>query len=267
MLTFNVILREYGLDPADVLLVRHSGRHIKSYDAWRTNLPVIIHSGSPTPETFEQYQQTQQEKVFGTKKLSRKYWASFMGARDRTMFIGIYKRIGDASRSPSLGCIHIPLELTDVMAGLRGKVFVTWASEIVWAQFADSNNHAVEEIRRDLNNPFPGWRKFSSSLPELETLPDDWRNALTDLTGIYLLSDPDTKEPRYVGQADGHGGFLGRWEEYARTGHGGNVAMKELPRNDYIVRILEIGSDDELFQKESRWKEILATNALGLNRN
>lgn len=73
----------------------------------------------------------------------------------------------------------------------------------------------------------------------------------------------------YVGQADGHGGFLGRWEEYVRNGHGGNVAMKALPRNDYVVRILEIGSDDELFQKERRWKEILGTqiSALGLNRN
>lgn len=112
MLTFNVILREYDLDPADVLLVRHSGRHIKSYDACRTNLPVIIHSDSPTPETFEQYQQTQKAKNFRTKKLEKKYWASFMATPNGTMFIGIYRRNGAAfPLSSNPGLIHIPLEL------------------------------------------------------------------------------------------------------------------------------------------------------------
>src|SRR3982074_1080890 len=58
----------------------------------------------------------------------------------------------------------------------------------------------------------------------------------------YLLSDSETGEARYVGQADGIGGFFARWTEYARNGHGGNLAMQALEKSDYIVRILAIGS-------------------------
>ncbi len=98
-------------------------------------------------------------------------------------------------------------------------------------------------------------------MSSLETLPRTWRAALSALTGIYLLSDPETGEARYVGQADSAAGFLGRWGDYARNGHGGNVAMKASQRKDYAVHILEIGTDEELFQKEERWKKILGTRS------
>src|SRR5262249_17803097 len=99
MLTFNTVLREFGLNPDEVLLVRHSGEHMKSYDAWRTSLPVIAERRSPIPLTFEQYQQHQKKRKFRTK-LHLKYWASFITTPSGdTMFIGIYKRIGKPSPS------------------------------------------------------------------------------------------------------------------------------------------------------------------------
>jgi hypothetical protein len=85
--------------------------------------------------------------------------------------------------------------------------------------------------------------------------------------GVYLLTCPRTSQ-QYVGPADGADGFLGRWLEYARSGHGGNVALKDHELSDYRVSILEVaGTNEDLLAMEARRKAKLQSREMGLNRN
>ncbi len=92
---------------------------------------------------------------------------------------------------------------------------------------------------------------------------------LREQKGIYLLTCPNTKE-QYVGKASGVEGFWGRWQDYLRDGHAGNIRLRNRV-SDYQVSILEtVGNavtDDELNALESRWKEKLQSREMGLNAN
>jgi hypothetical protein len=78
----------------------------------------------------------------------------------------------------------------------------------------------------------------------------------------------DRRRWQYVGKADGQEGFLGRWEEYARNGHGGNVVLKNRERSDYQVSILEqAGTVFNFDEAEALWKRKLQTRQMGLNGN
>jgi hypothetical protein len=73
------------------------------------------------------------------------------------------------------------------------------------------------------------------------------------------------------GSACGEEGFRQRWKQYAITGHGGNISLKNGDRSDYQVSILEVagsGSNpDDILKMESRWKEKLQSREMGLNKN
>ena len=90
--------------------------------------------------------------------------------------------------------------------------------------------------------------------------------------GIYVLTCPKKKE-LYIGSAYGADGFYGRWMEYARTGHGGNVQLKSREPSDYQVSILEVAgsaqTSDDVLALESHWKDKLQTRerGFGLNSN
>ena len=74
-----------------------------------------------------------------------------------------------------------------------------------------------------------------------------------------------------MGSATGAGSFLNRWQEYARTGHGGNVCLKARDSADYQVCILQVAgsdaSDDEIIGMETQWKLKLQSREMGLNAN
>ena len=121
------------------------------------------------------------------------------------------------------------------------------------------------------------------SLEELETLVKndrpDWKAALENIKGIYLISDTKTGK-RYVGSAYSDQGLWSRWSAYVASGHGGNVELRALIKNptlDYCrshfrFAILEHRSsrtpDDVVLGREAFWKRILLTRGeQGLDRN
>ena len=56
----------------------------------------------------------------------------------------------------------------------------------------------------------------------------EWEEKLSAVAGVYLITDTKTGK-HYVGSASGEQGSIwGRWNEYARTKHGGNKRLKEL---------------------------------------
>ena len=68
--------------------------------------------------------------------------------------------------------------------------------------------------------------KFMKRMRTLPEIPQAWKDHLKDAKGIYLLTFPDGW--RYVGSASGDKeGFWQRWDDYVRTGHGGNRILKD----------------------------------------
>jgi hypothetical protein len=74
---------------------------------------------------------------------------------------------------------------------------------------------------------------------------------------------------QYVGSAVGAEGFWGRWMEYARDGHGGNLGMKDTADDDYQVSILEVASssatEPDIVRLEHLWMMKLMSTSIGLN--
>lgn len=140
-----------------------------------------------------------------------------------------------------------------------------------WVQRPDRRDKPVIEIRRTASEPpFPGFTSFSWPIRALSSVPPSWRCALSAVGGVYLLVCRSTGK-QYVGSASGAGGFWTRWENYFRTGHGGNEGMKLAPSTDYQVSILEFASSsldrEAIIRMEERWKDKLLSRSFGLNEN
>ena len=140
----------------------------------------------------------------------------------------------------------------------------------------------VHEIRAERVHleEFPGFKKVDLPFPDLEVIvrqyTASWRAALSNVAGVYLISDPEVGK-LYVGSATGERGIWGRWCTYA-DGHGNTRALEELVSKEGTARarsfrfsILEIAdvhaSADEVLQREAHWKRVLLTRQHGYNRN
>lgn len=275
LLTFNMVLRAAAIDPGEVRLLRHQDTRVKGgrtiYRLWRDDR-----------DAFEVYQARQRADL--RARFAAPYWASFVGAPGgQTLFLGLYRVAGRATGdAPYLNPLSgetsdriddiYALELQPALAALSGLLYIEWGSGMrSWVQHAARQDKAVIELRRELKEPdFPGYGAFISQLSEVESLPREWTTALSASRGIYLLTCPRTNE-QYVGAALGGDGFLGRWLDYARTGHGGNVALKSRDPSDYRVSILEVAgsaaSVEDILIMEARWKAKLQSREMGLNRN
>ena len=273
---FNTILDASGIPPQDVRLLRHqdqrAARGRMPYRLWRDDRPA-----------FESYQAHQ--AIDNRKRFSAPVWASFVGTPDgQTLFVGLYGVLGhkeidapwesvsNGEVIPTGGCDVYRLSLREELRDLIGVLYIDWGPGTrSWVQLAKKQNKAVVELRRDLKEPdFPGYAAFISQLSSIEALPATWATALAASRGVYLLTCPRTSE-QYVGAATGAEGFLGRWITYARTGHGGNIALKSRDTSDYRVSILEVAGSaatvDEILALEAGWKAKLQSREMGLNRN
>ena len=273
MIRFNTILRDAGLDPAEVKLARHQDDRYKSrrtpYQAWKA-----------ADGSFELYQRIQSdEKRFKGARLLASFIATPL---DETLFVGLYE-IGSKSKAPEglidpvsgkdVGGYHFySMNLLPVLNDYCGRLVVDWGpGRRAWVQWASSKDKPILEIRRSaVEPPFPGFLNFRERLSLLAAVPSSWRQALSAVKGVYLLVCPETGR-RYVGSAGGNAGFWGRWEEYAASGHGGNRRMIDIPSSDYQATILEVASSsaspEELLAMETRWKDKLITRQFGLNAN
>ena len=270
MIGFNALLRDEGIDPADVKLVRHQDwRHAETpYQLWWRAVG-----------RFELYQQIQRRSVFK----GAQWLASFVGTPlNETLFVGIYKvkGVGKAKRGlidpitrKDVGGLNLyNLALSSKLAAYRGRLTIEWGEGYrSWVQLARKKEKTIKEIHRAASEPaFPGFLDFCERLSNLATVPASWRFALSAVAGVYLLTNPDTGK-QYVGSAQGEGGFWGRWKQYAASGHGGNRRMQDVPAADYQVSVLEFASSsakpDEIAKLESRWKQKLLSRKFGLNVN
>lgn len=294
---FNDLLTEENIDPASVLVLRHT--------PWERQLKKVLPwLAERRPDVFNAYQQTQDVKV-EAEMVRAKYVASFIGLEKRkgsseqaAVFVGLYK-VGDhhpltyqqfwevsafqelkrfgmkgfaEGGRPSV--LWFDLTITDFYKKWQGKLVIEWPRPpIKWSRFANKAKFPISAILEDsvLHEAMPDWRNCIWSWAELGTLPSKWRETLRQWRGVYFIFDHSDGKG-YVGAAYGEDNILGRWEHYEATGHGGNVLLLERSPENFTFSILERVSPDmqsnDVIDIEKNWKDRLHTRSpIGLNEN
>lgn len=271
MLTFQLLLASEGIEPKSVRLVRHQARGpsgLTPWSLWRA-----------ADGRFETYQRIQKKPVFGDGACI----ASFVATPDGlTLFVGLYEVAGMATAPSEMTCplmLHAvagfnlyDLRRIEALASYFGRLFVAWGEGYrTWVQRADRQTKEIVRLTPGIADPpFPGFQEFQARISEVEFLPNGWREVLSASRGVYLLMCPDTGV-QYIGSAIGAGGFLGRWLDYARDGHGGNALLKGHDARGFTVSILETAAsaatEAAILSCESLWKRKLGSRIHGLNAN
>ena len=203
-----------------------------------SELSRAVHPTRPRRDNrsqFELYQSSQ--RISNRKKLTAPYWTVFIvNLDDETMFAGVYAvqyrgLLEQDTPRPHMNGIDeagssdvYDLTLKNALSDLIGKLFIDWGpGALAWVQYADRNNKPVTVLRTAFREPtFPGFLNFIQPLSKLDNLPKGWIVALQSSRGVYLLTCPKTKE-QYVGSASGAASILATWQDYVRTGLGGNA--------------------------------------------
>jgi hypothetical protein len=289
---FNDLLQSKSIDPDSVLVLRHrpTERELNRV------LPTLA---AERPELFNAYQQTQGERV--EKAMQRaKYVAAFIArGAGRAIFAGLYERRGESPTTYDAWSVRpevlelarhgmkvardettrdaflwFDLAVTDFYADWKGKLVIQWPPpELSWWRWAGNNAFAIHAILEtaDLVAPVPPWDEMTLLWADLGTLPTAWRAALSEWRGVYLIFDQSDGKG-YVGSAYGSDNLFGRWQVYAKTGHGGNVLLRPRNPSDFVFSILQLVSQDadpeDVVRLETTWKKRLHTySPSGLNEN
>lgn len=286
---FNDLLQKQGLDPADVMIMRHrpTERELRKVLPW---LAVERH------DLYNAYQRHHGPVV--EKALSRaKYLASFIGHEaGRAVFVGLYavtgfrevttrefwklpgnpelRELGSRGPHDRNRSLWFDLDVTDHLAGWKGRLVVDWPGiERAWWRWAARNRMLLHAIHEEslLVPPMPDWQELVLDWTQLALLPRSWRMALSQWRGVYLIFDRASGQ-RYVGSASGGENILGRWLGYADSGHGGNRLLRGRDPEAFVLSILQRVSPDmdarDVVAIENSWKERLHTRTPnGLNDN
>ena len=130
--------------------------------------------------------------------------------------------------------------------------------------------------------PFSDYLDFTLSYQELQELMSneaahrEWKSSLSAVAGIYMIL-AETTGQQYVGSAYGDTGIWGRWQQYAKNGHGNNKLLKKLIEEDpqypesfryAVLQVLPKSTKDfEVIRWETQYKHKLGSRATGLNAN
>ena len=287
MLDFRTLLEAGGLDPQEVLLIRHTAREPRL----QAVLPWLA---AERHELFLNYQRIQW-RAAERFMMKARYVAAFIGIEPHeAVFAGISRVVGRevcdaaayaafpgnaelidfgmASDRPDEPFVAFDLEEQPLHREWLGKLVVSWSAGRSWARWANRNSFPVAQIARDslFVGAMPDWRDLSLSWNDLRALPRAWMQTLSHWRGIYYIFDTE-RRAGYVGSASGVDNVLGRWRDYAASGHGGNVGLRASSPDALRFSMLQRTSPDlpsaDVVMIESGWKRRLSTLAYGLNAN
>ena len=273
-----MLLREAGLDPSSVRLLRHQ--------PVLANGVVLVDQFHRDREALLSWQARQW--VQRRPHLAAAYWSSFLGTPDgRTVLEGVYHacpagEVSEQTFDPLTGetiaagtCDQYALTRIAEFEDYAGRLFVEWgggaSGKRAWVQRADNQDKPITALlERTFEQPFPGYIAFQHTIGVLGMLSPNWVEALRRAKGIYLLSCPVTGR-HYTGSATGADGFWGRWQEYFTTGHGGNLGLRDSDTSTFGVTILQVAGStattDDILADEQVWKAKLLSREFGFNRN
>ena len=284
-LTIHDIFKIYGINPLQVLLVRHGNKHFQILETFSRNLPRL-----------EAYQSCQEAGKFRDAK-SIAVFAPYHGTT--ALFLGLWDIHGFtkfSERSQEMLSLIQKYQLPEfrpkdvwynlhknpVLDDLSERMIIQWGGSVV--SFVQSKNkEVIEVLPKGYVREFPGWLNFTLGYDDLRRIvehPDanrEWHRALSHVAGIYLILDEKTGK-QYVGAAYGAGGVIGRWKQYARSADGGNSKLKELlatdinyGRNNFKFSLLSIlpttATKTEAIDLEEQFKQKLGARAFGLCGN
>ena len=234
-------------------------------------------------ETFIAYQSEQHKDIF--KDVD--YVVSFIG-EDGTLarMVGVYQILGrDTERENLTGVDKFCYKMVELdgFDELNERVIVDWGdSARTFHQWLDKNDKAIVAVeRKGFDWVCPDYEEISLTYGQLSHVInerlDAWKRKLTVVNGIYVISDRKTGK-LYVGSTYNRDGIWGRWEDYARTGHGGDVQLANLiaedpdyAKDNFVWSILQTlplnVSDIEAIRVETLWKNKLGRSVCLLNRN
>ena len=235
--------------------------------------------------------QTWQEYYPGRNDFNRQFIFALMQfhhENDSWLFGGVYQVVQLHYNIENPSKSKYQVELTSQGEDFVGRLKIRYRYKSMSPRVKLENHFENFVVREILPEPFtggkfPGYENIDLSFSELETIVRneraDWRSALENAKGVYLLTDTRT-ERKYVGSAYGEQGIWSRWSNYIHTGHGGNVELRDLIqdaghaycRANFRFALLEfrwsMTPDDTVLAREAHWKRVLLTrDEGGLNRN
>lgn len=266
------ILHAAGLAPGDVMVIRHTlnpGGLATREAALSSGLLAF----------------TREQGI--NNKIGRtppRFWLNFLASSGRrARFIAAFENHGEVLEERTDLVRFFDLKPSEVFSAMKNRLVIEWTGDTVnWAKTGPAiASLPVVEIADPRTEPFPGFDSVLISYTELQAVISDdryqqWRTALSSVKGIYLIADTKTGK-LYVGKADGAQRLLGRWAEYARNGHGGNIALRELTGADaehpqsFQFSILRVFSPsapmEQVDAAEAHLKKVLLSRQAGHNRN
>lgn len=294
-MNLNDLLRGKGIDPKQVLVLRHRPSE-PELNKW---LPWLA---AEKPDAFNAYQQTQGTRLESAMSAMKSagYVAAFIGRKPgKALFVGLYSigaskpltreeywqvpenvelrkfgMKGFSEEENRSSILWFDLVMTDFYDSWKGKLVVGWPPpERSWWRRAHRNELPVLAVLEDsaLNAAMPEWNEIALTWEQLRVLPTAWKSALSHWRGIYYIFDTSGGQG-YVGSAYGDSNLLGRWLEYAASGHGGNRLLRQRdPRHFRFTILQRVSPDmeaDEVIRLEGTWKDRLHTHPPhGLNEN
>jgi len=291
----NDLLEKHGVDPRQVIVMRHR----PDEPGLRKVLPWMIHEEASVFNAYQQSHSGAQEEAM--RKLAGKGWiASFFGlVPGEAVFCGLYAidgyreldlkafwsirenqilrdhgMLGWARKGRERG-LWFDLKLSEEFhADWIGRLTVKWPPpERSWWRRAENNKIFVSSIAIESHfaPAMTAWRELVLTWSDLALIPASWKAALREWRGIYLIRDLQDGLA-YVGSAYGNENLLGRWQNYAKSGDGGNRLLKGRKPQQFVFSILErLGPDldpRDVVHIENSWKKRLGTQTpRGLNAN
>jgi hypothetical protein len=289
VIDLNDLLVKTGLDPRRVMVMRHRPtekglRHVMQWLA------------ADRPEVYNAYQSNHGETVEASLSKAT-HLVSFIGHEPRrAVFVGVYavngyqhvsaakfwemphnstlRTLGTKGPKDGRASLWFDLRLSEHLQSLKGRLVIEWTGiERSWWRWAIRNTLPVYAIHEEslLVQALPSWDALVLSWQELQMLPPSWKQALAQWRGIYFIYDK-AAGLGYVGSAYGADNLMGRWTNYAATGHGGNRLLRSRNPEDFVYSILQRVSPDMdadvVIAIENSWKERLHTRTpQGFNDN
>ena len=218
------------------------------------------------------------------------YWVVFLAEEGcECRFIGVYRNNGP-KRPTREGFSEYNLEEVEGFEGLKDKVVIDWGKgTLSWMQNWQSTKNVRRIDQVNTGDDIPYFIRYEDvilSFSQLQKVVEDkeWKSKLESLNCVYMILDKETGK-QYVGVTYKNmkpgikNGILGRWTEYAKTGHGNNkllvalLAEKGISYADQnfqwtILETLPLNVTPKVaIDRESLYKKKFGTREHGYNEN